>query len=164
MTTGTAIAIGVGVVGVGAALVIWQKKRNAALFPGGVAPMMPPRSPLADVYSYFAPTPAPNSADLAPPIVTLPALPAPPPPPPLPLGVSPGVPAGIGVIVAAAAPMIGSPPAPPPPPPPPIPVATSVGTLYFPPTVTQQQAQAKVSDLAAIYAVTSLPPGFIQDN
>jgi hypothetical protein len=157
VNTGTAIAIGVGVAGVGA--VAWymhSRKHNAALYPGGQIPTLPPPGIGAAVDPFVAAGPM-FDPFYAPVLATFPSLPTPPPPPPLPLGVFPPPPVGIAVAAVAGAVMRGSPSPPPPPPPPPIPVATSVGTLYFPPSVTQSQAQAKVDDLAAIYASTERP-------
>jgi hypothetical protein len=157
MTTGTAIAIGVGVAGVGA--VAWymhSRKRNAALYPGGQIPTLPPPDIGAAVDPFVAAGPMIDPFT-SPQIATLPAYRPPPTPMPLPLGVFPPPPVGIAVAAVAGAVMRGSPSPPPPPPPPPIPVATSVGTLYFPPGISQDQAYAKVNDLAAIYASTERP-------
>jgi hypothetical protein len=159
MTTGTKIAIGVGVVGAGAAFVIWQGPIYAwwknHFHASGVG-RVPPRGAAVDAITGTVSI-SERDPFAEPQLATLPILPDLQIPSPLPMGTFPEPPAGIGVIIAAGATLRGSPPAPLPPPPPPVPLATSVGTLYVPPTITQSQAYAKVNDLAAIYASTERP-------
>lgn len=148
MTTGTKIVVGVAAAGAG--FVVWRfwgarwwsQHRGTLGFGGARVPPMPP--PGSD--------PLTNPA-----IATLPILPELVIPPPRPIGQTEDFPPGFGVVASAGQAMRGAPPPPPPPPPPPIEVSTSVGNLWVPPTISQQQALDKVADLKAIYASTERP-------